>query len=120
MEHIRESEEMYLKTIYLLKQGHKVVRAINIIKELEYAKSSVSKAMKLLKEKNLIYTLDNGSIEFTENGFKKAKEVNDKHVLITKMLMDFGLNEKIAKKDACKIEHVISPEFFNLIKEKYS
>ena len=115
-----ESGEMYLETILVLKKrGLEHVRAIDIFKEMNYSKPSVSIALSNLKKEGYV-TLDaNGYIEFTEAGGKVAKKSYEKHTVLTKMFIELGVNEKTASEDACRIEHVISDESFKAIKKHF-
>ena len=94
-----ESSENYLETILILSKKLPVVRSVDIANELGYKKSSVSIAMKNLREKNNITVSDAGFITLTE------------------CLEKLGVDKEIAAEDACRIEHVISPESFEAIKK---
>ena len=113
----QESAENYLETIFILKNKNGVVRSIDIVHELGITKPSVSVAMKNLKQKGLISVEEKGYIELTEEGYNIANMVYERHVVISKMLEKLGVSPDIAVKDACKIEHVISVESFQAIKE---
>ena len=113
----QESAENYLETIFILKNKNGVVRSIDIVHELGITKPSVSVAMKNLKQKGLITVEEKGYIELTEEGYNIADMVYERHVVISKMLEKLGVSPDIAVKDACKIEHVISSESFQAIKE---
>ncbi len=112
-----ESVEDYLETILVLSKQLPVVRSIDIANELEYSKPSVSNAMKSLRQKDLITMDTSGLIELTQKGEQIAQDVYEKHVLLGKFLMMIGVSEEVAKADACRIEHVISEETFDKIKE---
>ncbi len=114
----RESEEMYLETILLLKQKSTNVRSVDVVGELNYAKSSVSRGMNLLV-KNGYITMDRvtGVIEFTEKGREKAQNIYERHRVLTKALEKIGASAKMAEENACRIEHVISEEMFEIIKK---
>ena len=114
---ILESAENYLETILILRQRNGSVRSIDIANELEYSKPSVSNAMKSLRQKHLITMDTSGLIELTQKGEQIAQDVYEKHVLLGKFLMMIGVSEEVAKADACRIEHVISEETFEKIKE---
>ncbi len=111
-----ESEEMYLETILLLKKKHPSVHAIDIAGELGYAKSSVSRAVGLLVAKGYITVNDADEILLTEDGEKKAADIYARHRVITELLMRMGADAKLAEDNACRIEHVISPELFEIMK----
>lgn len=112
----RESEEMYLETILLLKQKTQSVRSIDIANELKYSRASVSRAIGLLREKEYI-TVINGFIELTPEGLKKASDIYERHSIIMKLLIMMGASEDVAEENACRIEHVISPEILELFKK---
>ena len=114
---ILESAENYLETILILRERNGSVRSIDIANELEYSKPSVSNAMKSLRQKKLITMDSSGLIELTKEGEVIAQDVYEKHVLFGKFLMLIGVSEEVAKADACRIEHVISDETFERIKE---
>ena len=114
----RESEEMYLETILLLKQKSDNVHSVDVVGELNYAKSSVSRGMNLLV-KNGYITMDRvtGVIEFTEKGREKAQNIYERHRVLTKALEKIGASAEMAEENACRIEHVISEEMFEIIKK---
>ena len=115
---IYESGEMYLETILVLyKNGMEKVRAIDIVKEMNYSKPSVSIALSNLKKEGYVTVDANGTIEFTESGKKIAKKIYERHVVLTKVLEDIGVSKETASEDACRIEHVISDETFKAIKK---
>ena len=111
-----ESAEYYLETILMLSKRLPVVRSVDISNELGFKKSSVSVAMKNLRQKNLITVADNGDIRLTEEGHKIADKVYERHQLISSWLMMLGVHEKTALHDACRIEHIISEESFQALK----
>lgn len=112
-----ESAENYLETILILSEKKPVVRSVDIAEELGFKKSSVSVAMKNLREKELITVRPEGYIYLTEEGKKIADMIYERHKLLSGWLMQAGVPEKIAVDDACRIEHVISPESFEAIKQ---
>lgn len=111
-----ESEEMYLETILLLKQKRGSVRSIDVAEDLGYAKSSVSRAMGLLLKKGFIAVDGAGDITLTSSGLSKATGIYERHRVITALLMDVGADKELAEANACRIEHVISEDMFELIK----
>lgn len=114
---INESSENYLETILILSKNLPIVRSIDVAVELNFKKSSVSVAMKNLREKNYITMTDEGHISLTEAGKKIAHMVYEKHTFLSSWLEKLGVNSKIAAEDACRIEHVISNESFEAIKK---
>lgn len=113
-----ESGENYLEEILILTKRNGSVRSIDIANELEYTKASVSRAMSNLKRENYIIMEADGRIILTKEGLKKASAVYEKHCMLTRFINEvLGVDPEIAEKDACRIEHVISPETFAGIKK---
>ena len=107
-EKYNESAENYLETILVLSKKLPVVRSVDIANELDFKKSSVSIAMKNLREKNHITVTDAGYIYLTESGKAIADMIYERHRILTSCLEKLGVSAEIAEKDACKIEHIIS------------
>lgn len=116
MIHVNESAENYLETILILSKSHPVVRSVDIAEELGFKKSSVSVAMKNLREKQHIIVSREGFITLTESGRAIAEMIYERHELLTAWLTRLGVDPKVAAEDACRIEHVISAESFEAIK----
>lgn len=115
---IRESEEMYLETILLLRRENPHVRAVDVCDALGYAKSSVSRGVNLLKNKGYI-AIDSatGDIEFTESGRKKAEGIYERHKILTMVLCKIGAQKELAEENACRIEHIVSDEMMTVFKK---
>jgi len=111
-----ESAENYLEAILILSQKKPVVRSVDIAEELGFKKSSVSVAMKNLREKELITVRPEGYIYLTEEGKKIADMIYERHQLFSSWFMKLGVDEQTAVEDACRIEHVLSPESFAAVK----
>lgn len=112
-----ESAENYLETILMLSKKLPVVRSVDIATELGFKKSSVSIAMKNLREKHHITVSDSGFISLTDSGREIAEMIYERHELLSAWLEKLGVPADIAVRDACKIEHVISKESFEAIKK---
>ncbi len=111
-----ESAENYLETILILSKKLPVVRSVDVANELGFKKSSVSIAMKNLREKGHITVSDAGFIFLTDTGRAIADMIYERHESITAFFVSLGVPEPIAAEDACRIEHVISPESFSALK----
>ena len=111
-----ESSENYLETILMLSKTLPVVRGVDIANHLGFKKSSVSVAMKNLREKKHITVTDAGYIYLTDSGREIAEMIYERHEFISKWLISLGVPEEIALEDACRIEHVISKESFEAMK----
>ena len=114
---IYESAEDYLERILILSEQMEYVRAIDIVNDMGFSKPSVSIAMKKLQMNNYIEVGEKGHITLTPAGEKIAKRIYERHLVLTKILMDLGVPEETAKTDACKIEHDLSDESFEAIKK---
>jgi len=114
---IQESAENYLETILILSKKNPFVRSIDIATELNFSKPSVSVAMKNLRQNGYIEMGADGHITLTESGHKIAASMLERHNLLTSWLISVGVDPVIAAEDACRMEHVISPESFAAIKE---
>lgn len=114
--HLQESGEMYLETVYILTQKSDSVRSIDICEYMGYSKPSVSRAIGLLKSGGYITVDGKGYITLTEEGKFIALKMFERHTILTNFFVNLGVDEKTASEDACKIEHHISEESFNAIK----
>ncbi len=114
-----ESMEMYLETILKLSKNNNKARIAKIAAELKVSKPSVNKAINILKENNYIKHEPYGPVILTEKGRKLAEEIYSKHLLITAYFIEIlNLDPNIAEENACRIEHVISDEVLEAMKEK--
>ena len=114
---IQESGEMYLETILILRGKLPQVRAIDIVAETGYSKPSISRAISLLKNDGLVLVDDSSYITLTPDGEAIAKGIYERHRVLTELFIKLGVNAKVAAEDACKIEHCISNETFEKVKE---
>lgn len=112
-----ESGENYLETILVLKNKNGHVRSIDIARTLSFSKPSVSRAMSLLKEGGYIKTDSNGYIDFTESGLQIAKKIYRRHTMLTEWLTAIGVDPDTASQDACRMEHIISQQTFEKIRD---
>ena len=112
-----ESAENYLETILILSKKKPVVRSVDIAEELGFKKSSVSVAMKNLREKNHITVTPEGYIYLTPSGQQIADMIDERHQFLSAWLIRLGVDPDTATSDACRIEHVISQESFEAIKK---
>ena len=113
---VHESGEMYLEAILVLTRKNGSVRSIDVSEYLGYSKPSVSRAMGILRSGAYIQVDKDGTITLTESGKEIAEMIYERHELLTNWLVHLGVSREIAAEDACKIEHVISKESFDAIK----
>ena len=116
MFHKGESVEDYLETILRLSKSLPQVRSIDIVHDTGYTKPSVSVAMKNLRQKEYIVMNESGYITLTEEGRAIAEATFERHQVITRLFVNLGVSEEVAAEDACKVEHVLSEETFNALK----
>ncbi len=114
---IQESAEMYLKTILILKQEKGLVHSIDVARHLGFSKPSVSRAVKLLREDGDLIVNTDGSLELTDKGREIAERIYERHRLLTRWFTSLGVSEAQAAEDACRVEHDISAETFQKLKE---
>ena len=118
-----ESGEMYLETIHILSQKSSNVRAIDVGAYLGFSKPSVSRALGVLKNDGFVKADSAGYIQLTQKGEETAKRIYERHTVLTELFKGLGVSDDVAAQDACRIEHYLSEETFNAIKEhikKYS
>ena len=113
---VSESLENYLETILVLGKKNPVVRSVDVANELNFKKSSVSVAMKTLREKSYITVTPEGWIYLTESGKEIAEMIYERHLFISEWLISLGVDENTAIEDACRMEHVISKDSFDAIR----
>ena len=112
---LHESAEMYLETIYLLSQKSGKVRSIDVAEYMGYSKPSVSRAIGLLKKGGYLIMAQDGYLSLTKEGILAAKKIFERHTVLSQFLALIGVNDEIAARDACKIEHVVSDETISAI-----
>lgn len=113
---MQESGEMYLESILCLSKDNDFVRAIDVVEYMGFSKPSVSRALAKLRTEGAIVVAPSGKIDLTEKGKKIAEGIYERHQVISKILISLGVSKETAMADACKIEHDISDESFNAIK----
>ena len=112
-----ESQEDYLERILQLSKEKECVHAIDIAKSMSFSKPSVSAAMNKLKSLGYIDINDKGEITLTKEGLAIAEKTLEKHEMLTQLLINLGVSEEIAREDACRLEHDISDETWEMIKK---
>ena len=113
---IHQSAEDYLECILKLSKTRPVVRSIDIANEMNFSKPSISVAMKNLRLNGYIQVDESGFITLTDTGMEIASSIYERHLLLTKWLIYLGVDSQVADSDACRIEHVLSPETYASLK----
>ncbi len=119
MHDLRDSSENYLEAIVVLKREKGHVRSIDIANHLELSRPSVSKAMKKLEELGHIVMESDGEIVLLESGERIGREIDERHQILYRLLVKLGVSEENAENDACKIEHALSQETFDRLKQVF-
>lgn len=117
---IYESGENYLEVMYVLNSEKGYVRSVDVAEKLQFSKPSVSRAVSILKKADLVVIDANGFIKLTEQGRQLAKKIYERHCFLIRCFKFLGVTDEVAKKDACKIEHVISEETFEKFKQYFN
>lgn len=113
---LHQSGEDYLEAILVLKEEKGSVRSIDVAQHLGFSKPSISRAVSILRASGYITMEKDGRLELTQAGDQVAREIYERHRLLTDWLVRLGVPPGIAAEDACKIEHDISPETFRCLK----
>ena len=114
--HLQESGEMYLETILILSRQAKKVRAVDVGEYMGFSKPSVSRAMGILKSGGYVSADEDGFLCLTEQGRLVAEKTYERHRVLTDFFVSLGVAQETAAEDACKIEHDISDESFDALK----
>jgi Mn-dependent DtxR family transcriptional regulator len=114
---LAESAQMYLETILILSKANARVRSIDVVEHMGFSKPSVSRAVKNLRDGGYVLVDKDGYITLTNLGQSEADKMYERHSILSKFLMSYGIDEQTATSDACKIEHVISDISFEKIKK---
>ena len=114
---LRESGQMYLESVLVLSEKDEPVRSLDVANHLGFSKPSVSRAVGKLKSENYINIDQQGYITLTDKGESIARKILEKRKVLKDLIMSWGVDEKTAAADACKIEHILSDEAFEAIKK---
>lgn len=115
----KHSQEDYLEAILMLSKKNDLVRSVDIAEHVGYTKASISRALSQMVKEELVYLDENKYVFLTEKGLNRAESVYEKHLFFRGLLRALGVREPQATEDACRIEHVISEESFQAIKEAF-
>lgn len=111
-----ESKEMYLETIYLLHRRGARVKSTDVASELGFSRPSVSNAVKRLQAEGLVTVDKSGELILTQEGQKRAESTYERHCVFTELLVMAGADERLAEQNACKMEHVVTDELFDVLR----
>ena len=114
---IYASGEDYLEAILMLQKKNGMVRSIDLARHMEVSKPSVSHAVKTLREGGFLTMDKDYCLHLTDIGHEVAEKIYERHRFFTEQLIAAGVDPKTAEADACRIEHIISDESFDRLKE---
>ena len=112
-----ESREDYIESILMIKREKGAVRSIDIANHFGYSRPSISRAVGLLRKDNLVVVDDSGYIELTPKGMELAKNVYSRHRMLIRFLEKLGVSPETAETDACRVEHILSEESMDRIRD---
>lgn len=116
---LRRSAEDYLEAIYVLASQKGAVRSVDVAHHLDYSKPSISRAVNKLKDDGYLDIHADGELILTDKGRQIAKNIYERHTILTSFFTAIGVSPKTAAEDACKVEHAISAETFDCLKKIY-
>ena len=114
---IQKAAEDYLETMLMLQEKNGYIRSVDIAQHMGVTKPSVTYSTKRLRENGYIRMEPDGLISLTETGLEIATRIYTRHKVLTQFFISLGVPEAIAKEDACKVEHDLSPETFEAIRK---
>jgi len=114
------SGEDYLEAVLILKQKEETVRPVDLARYMGFSRPSISRAVAALRAEGLLHPDTGNDLEFTEKGLELAQKVYERHRFFTDRLTAAGVDPEVAEQDACRIEHAISDESFEKLKEALS
>lgn len=114
-----KSSEDYLEAILILQKQKGSVRSIDVAHHMDFSKPSVSRAVSNLRRDGYIEMKEDGELVFTSKGRAVAENIYERHTVLTGILIHLGVDPKTAAEDACRIEHAISQQSFDRIREHY-
>lgn len=115
---LHASGEDYLEAILILQKEKGMVRSVDLALQMGYSKPSISHAASLLKESGFLFKDKDSFLHLTDTGEEVAEKIYERHPFFTKLLIAAGVDKVTAEQDVCRIEHVISEDSFQKIKEK--
>ena len=117
---LTSSMEDYLEAVLMIQQRHGYVRCVDVAEQLNVTKPSVSRAVKELSKMGFLVKKTDGTLSLTEKGFQIADQIYEKHQFFTQQLIEVGISPELAEIDACRMEHVISQESFEQLRDAYN
>ena len=109
--------EDYLEAILVLQKKQGMVRSVDVARYMEVSKPSVCHAVATLRDGGFLTMDEDHFLHLTDVGREVAERIYERHCFFTEQLIAAGVDPKTAEADACRIEHIISDESFDRLKE---
>ena len=116
---ITPSGEDYLETILVLQKKLGMVRSVDVARHMEVSKPSVCHAVATLRDGGFLTMDSDYFLHLTDAGREVAEQIYEKHRFFTDRLIEAGVDPETAERDACRMEHVISQESFERLRDAY-
>ena len=114
---LHASGEDYLENILVLQKKRAMVRSVDVARHMEVSKPSVCHAVATLRDGGFLTMDEDHFLHLTDVGREVAERTYERHCFFTEQLIAAGVDPKTAEADACRIEHIISDESFDRLKE---
>ena len=116
---IHASGEDYLEAVLMLQKEKGMVRSVDLARHMGFSKPSISHAVGVLKNHGFLSVDGDGFLHLTDIGREVAEKIYERHQFFTEQLMAAGVDRETAEQDACRIEHAISDEAFQKLRDNY-
>ena len=116
---LHASGEDYLETILVLQKKRGMVRSVDVARHMEVSKPSVCHAVATLRDGGFLMMDEDHFLHLTDVGREVAEQIYEKHRFFTDRLIEVGVDPETAERDVCRIEHVISQESFERLRDAY-
>ena len=114
---LHASGEDYLETILVLQKKLGMVRSVDVARHMEVSKPSVCHAVAILRDGGFLTMDEDHFLHLTDVGREVAEKIYERHCFFTKHFISIGVDPETAEADACRIEHDISAETYERLKE---
>ena len=114
---LHQSGEDYLEAILMLQKEKGMVRSVDVARHMGVSKPSVCHAVATLKKGGFLTIDEDFFLRLTDVGREVAEQTYEKHCFFTRLLIEAGVEPRIAEQDACRMEHVISESSFRHLKQ---
>lgn len=106
-----------MEAVLVLQKNIGMVRSVDLARHMGFSKPSISHAVGVLKSGGFLTVDGDGYLHLTDAGKEVAEKIYERHCILTAGLINMGVSPKQAEQDACRIEHAISDESFQKLRE---